>query len=120
MLTHTHCMCACVLNRFSHDQLCGTLWTVARQGPLSLGFSREEYWSGLLCLPLGGFPNPGIKSVSLVAPALQMDSLPLRHWGRPIYTLLYIKLVSTKDPLYSTGNSQYSVLASMGKESKKE
>ncbi|CAI9171400.1 unnamed protein product [Rangifer tarandus platyrhynchus] len=50
-----------------------TLWTVAHQFPLSMGFSRQEYWHGLLCLPPGDLPNPGIKPRS---PTLQADSLP--------------------------------------------
>ena len=49
-------------------QLCLTLWTVARQAPLSMGFSRQEHWSGLLCLPPGDPPNPGMEAGS---PALQ-------------------------------------------------
>ena len=47
-----------------------TLWTVTHQAPLSMGFSRPEYWSGLPCLPPGNLPNPGIKPVSLMCPAL--------------------------------------------------
>ena len=47
-----------------------TLWTVARQAPLSLGFSRQEYWSGLVCLPPGDLPTSRIKAVSLISPAL--------------------------------------------------
>ena len=39
---------ACILSRFSHVQLCETVWTVAHQSPLSMGFSRQEYWRGLL------------------------------------------------------------------------
>ena len=50
-----------------------TLWTVACQAPLSMGFPRQEYWSGLPFPPLGYLPNPGIKPVS---PVLQADSLP--------------------------------------------
>ena len=38
---------ACMLSRFSHVQLCATLWTIARQAPLSMGFSRQEYWGGV-------------------------------------------------------------------------
>ena len=57
-------MHACVLNCFAHVQLYATLWTVAHQAPLSMGFSRQEYWSGLL------FPPPGIKPESLMSPAL--------------------------------------------------
>ena len=41
-----------------------TPWTVARQAPLSMGFSRQEYWSGLLCLSPGDLPRPGIEPVS--------------------------------------------------------
>ena len=48
-------MCVCVL---SHTIV--TLWTVAQQAPLSLGFPRQEYWSGLPFPPLGDPPNPGI------------------------------------------------------------
>ena len=47
-----------------------TPWTVARQSPLSMGFSRQEYQSGLLCLPPGDLPVPGIKPLSLMSPAL--------------------------------------------------
>ena len=50
-----------------------TPWTVALQDPLSMGVSRQEYWSGLPFPPPGNFPNPGIKPRS---PALQVDSLP--------------------------------------------
>ena len=49
-----------------------TPWTVAPQAPLSMGFSRQEYWSGLPCPPPGDLPNPGIEPRS---PTLQADSL---------------------------------------------
>ena len=55
-----------------------TPWTVAHQAPLSMGFSRQEYWSGLPSPSPGHLPNPAIEPVS---PALQTDSLPLSHWG---------------------------------------
>ena len=54
----------CVLSHFSCIQLFVTLWTVACQTPLSMGFSRWEYWSGLPLPPPGDLPYPGIKSVS--------------------------------------------------------
>ena len=60
----------CVLSRFSHVQLCVTLWTVALQAALSMEFSRQEYWSGLPCRPPGDLSDPGIGPVSLVSPAL--------------------------------------------------
>ena len=44
--------------------------TVAHQAPLSIGFSRQEYWSGLPCPPPGDLPNPGIKPASLISPVL--------------------------------------------------
>ena len=50
-----------------------TPWTVARQASLSMGFSRQEYWSGLPFPSLGDLPNPGIEPES---PALQADFLP--------------------------------------------
>ena len=57
-------------SRFSHVWLFVTLWTVARQAPLSMGFSRQEHWSGLLCPPTGSFPDLGMKPASLTSPAL--------------------------------------------------
>ena len=74
---------ACVLSRFSCVWLFATLWTVARQAPLSMGFSRQEYWSGLPCPPPGDLPDPGIEPEFPVAPTLQVDSVPLNHWGSP-------------------------------------
>ena len=56
-----------------------TLWTVACQASPSVGFSRQDYWSGLPCPPLGALPNPEIESAVPVAPALHTDSLPLSH-----------------------------------------
>ena len=47
-----------------------TLWTAACQAPLSMGFSKQEYWSGLKCPHPGDLPNPGIKPTSLMSPAL--------------------------------------------------
>ena len=52
------------------------LWTVALEAPLSMGFPRQEYWNGLPFPPPGDLPNPGIKLMSPVSPALQADSLP--------------------------------------------
>ena len=46
------------------------LWTVALQPPLPMGFSRQEYWSGLPWLPAGDLPDPGIKPTSLMSPPL--------------------------------------------------
>ena len=72
VLTSPSCMLCvrCMLSRFSHVWLFATLWTAAHQAPLSTGFSRQEYWSGLLCPPPGDLPDPGIEPVSLMSPAL--------------------------------------------------
>ena len=51
-------------------QSCLTLGTVALQAPLSMGFSRQEYWSGLPCPPPGDLPHPGIEPESFMSPAL--------------------------------------------------
>ena len=67
----------------SHVQLFATLWTVAFQAPLSMGFSRQEYCSGLLCPPPGNLPDPGIEPTSPVSPALQADFLPTEPPGKP-------------------------------------
>ena len=66
-----------LLNSFGRVQLFLTPWTVALQAPLSMGFSRQEYWSGLPCPPPGDLPNPGIKPVSFMFPHWQAGSLPL-------------------------------------------
>ena len=66
----------------SRVQLFMTPWTVAHQAPLSMGVSRQEYWSGLPCSPPGDFPNSGIKPVSPVSPALQAYSLPTEPPGK--------------------------------------
>ena len=73
----------CAYNAFIHAksfccvQLCVTLWTVACQAPLSMGFSRQEYWSGFPCPPPGNLPDSGIEPASLTYPALAGGSLPL-------------------------------------------
>ena len=56
-------------------------WIVAHQAPLSMGFSRQEYWSQLPFSSPGDLPDPGIEPASPVAPTLQVESLPLSHLG---------------------------------------
>ena len=53
-----------MLSHFSRVQLFAILWTIACQAPLSMGFSRQEYWSGLPCPPPGHLPDPEIKPTS--------------------------------------------------------
>ena len=59
-----------MLSRFSPVWIFAALWIVACQALLSLGFSRQEYWSGLPCSPPGYLPNPGIETASLMISAL--------------------------------------------------
>ena len=76
------CVCTHVhIILFSHQVVSNifvSLWPVARQAPLSMGFLRQQYWSGLPFPSPGDLPDPGIKPESL---ALPMDSLPLNHQG---------------------------------------
>ena len=83
------CMCVCVCEVASVVSDSATIWTVAHQAPLSVGFSGQEYWSGLPFPPSGDLSDPGIKP-SL--PALQADSLPLSHQESPCIILITIAL----------------------------
>ena len=77
-----------MLSHFICVQLFVTIWTVAHPASLSMGFSRQEYCSGLSCPPSGDLPDPRIKPAS---PALQVDSLLLSYQGNPIYALPCVK-----------------------------
>ena len=67
----------CVLSHLSCVRLFATPWTVAGQAPLFMGFSRQEYWSGLPCPPPGDLPNQGIEPRFLCLLHWQAGSLPL-------------------------------------------
>ena len=90
--------CLCVLNHFSHVWLFMTLWTVAHQAPMSMEFSSQEHWSGLLCPPdlpdLQFNPCRGSQFDHLLHLLhWQADSLPLSHLGSPhiyIHTHIYV------------------------------
>ena len=77
----------CVLRPFSCIRLFATSWTIACQAPLSMGCCWQEYQSGMPCLPPGDLPHQDIEPVSPLSPALQADSLLLRHQGSPICLL---------------------------------
>ena len=79
LLILTEGMCMCVIRVW----LFATLWTVACQAPLSMGFPRQEYWSGLPFPSPGDLPHPGTETISLASPALQADSLPSEPPGKP-------------------------------------
>ena len=79
------------MKSLSRVRLFVTPWTVAYKAPLSMGFSRHEYWSGLPFPSPGDLPDPGIE---LGSPALQADALPSELPGKPpIICLVVIKPV---------------------------
>ena len=73
------CVWMCVL---SYARIFETSWTVAHQAPLSMGFPRPKYWTGLSFPPPGDLSDPGIKPMS---PALQVNSLPIEPPGSPFF-----------------------------------
>ena len=75
---HTHMLLVCVC-----AQSCLTPWTVAHQAPLSMEFSRQEYWNGLLFPSPGDLPRPGIKPMSPMSPALVGRSFTTVPPGKP-------------------------------------
>ena len=77
-----------MLSRFSHVWLFATPWAVTHQAPLSLGFSRQEHWRGLLFPSLGDLPDPGIKPTSPALPSLEANSLPTEPPGKPICAIV--------------------------------
>ena len=82
---------ACMLSHFNRVQLFATLWTIANQTPLSMGFSRQEHWSGLPCFLPGELPDSGMESHLLCLLYWQAGSLPLTlpGWTQCNYECLY-------------------------------
>ena len=72
-----------VLSPFSHVQFFVTLWNVDCHAPLSMGFSKQEYWSELPCSASGDLPDPGIKLWSLKSPALAGRFITTSAWEAP-------------------------------------
>ena len=86
-----------ILSCFSHDRLFATLWTVTHQSPVSMGFAKQGYWSGLPCPPPEDPFDPGIEHM---APALQVDSLPLSHWGSRTHIQCLVIACNGKESVY--------------------
>ena len=95
---HHRYLCVCVLSRFSLVLLFVTPWAATCYVSLYMGFSRQEYWTGLPCSLPGDLPDPGIKRMSL---ALQADSLPTEPRRKP-YRYLYA--LCCEDNLLNTFN----------------
>ena len=80
-------MWSCMLSHFIHVWLFATLWTVAPQAPLFMGFSRQECWSGWPCPPPGDLPDPGIEPESLMYPALARGLFTTgATWEAPVWS----------------------------------
>ena len=88
----------CIFGHFSRGQLFATPWTVVHQAPLSMGFPRQEYWSGLLYPPPEYLPDSGIKPASPAAPELQADSKPLSQQGSTSNLVLSLNRWENWDP----------------------
>ena len=90
--------CSC----FSHVRLFATLWTVDHQAPLSMGFSRQEYWNGLPCPPPGDLSHPGSN----------LHLLCLLHWqeGSFITTATWIQSLLCDKHINSTTTNMYPLL----------
>ena len=87
--------CMCMLSLFSHVQLFGTLWT------LSMGFFRQEYWSGFLSPPPGYLPDPRIAPVSLMSPALAGGFFTTSvTWEAHVYHPLIHRIVWVSAPWF--------------------
>ena len=82
----------CVLSHFSHVRLFATLWPLVLQAPLSVGFSRQEYWSGLPCPPPGALPtqglNPPLTSPTLAGKFFTTSAIGKAHIGRSHLVIL--------------------------------
>ena len=77
------CVCVCVCSVVQSCQLFATPWIVALQAPLSMGFSRQDYWSGLPSPPPGDFPSPGTEPVSPAVPVLSGRFSTTEPPGKP-------------------------------------
>ena len=80
------CMLSCV-------HLFEIPWTVAHQAPLSMGFSRQEYWSGLPFPPPGDLPNPGIKPEAPTSPALVGGFFTTEPTESPKYRVYFVSFL---------------------------
>ena len=107
------CLNMCVLSHFSPVRLRATLWTVALQAPLSMGFSRKEYWSGLPGPFPGDLPDPGIKPCSLTSPTLAGRFFTTRStWEAPLCLTIWYQSKCCWGALCYIGHVNISFLTS--------
>ena len=100
-------MRVCKLSHFSCVRLFATLWTVAHQAPLSMGFSRQEYLSGLPCPPPEDLPTQGSNPHLLHLQHWQEGSLPLAPPGKTMYICILFQILfhGSSDGKESTCNA---------------
>ena len=84
-----------MLNYLSCVQLFEILWTIAHQAPLSMELPRQEYWSGLSCLPPGNLSDPGIKPLSLVSSALAGGFFTTSYTWEDLSVNIYPNLITS-------------------------
>ena len=75
-----------ILSGFGHVRFFASLWTTVLQAPLSMGFFRQEYWSALQYPPPEDLPNPRIKPMCLMSPAVAGGFFTTCHLGSPLHT----------------------------------
>ena len=92
VLRKASCVCVCA-ELLSRVWLFATPWTVAHQSPLSRGFSKQDYWSGLPCPSPGDLPDSKIEPMSLKSPALASEFLATVPPGKPVKRLLFSRPV---------------------------
>ena len=96
---------------FSGIRLLVTPWTVAHQAPLSTGFSRQEYWSGLPCPPSRDLPDPGIELVILCLLLWQLGSLPLAPPGSPLTGIYRTRQLYFGILIYFSDSDYFSIIS---------
>ena len=104
-------MHGCMLSGFSRIRLFMTQWTVAHQAPLSMEFSRQQYWSGWLLPPSGDLPDPGIKPMAPMSLALACGffttSATWEALLMSIYLYAFLLVVYVYDMRYIFSFSRY-------------
>ena len=108
-IRHLHKQSVHMLSRFSRVKLFATLWTIACQAPLSMGFSRQEYWSGWPCPPPGDLPDPGIKPMSLTSSALAGEFLTTSATWEAQSSLSWVRSQNPRHTTGQEGASEHSI-----------
>ena len=93
-----------MLSRFGRVQLFVSLWATVHQVPLSMGFSMQEYWSGLPYPPPGDLPDPGIEPASLMSPVLAGECFTTSATWEAGNSLVHTYILSLLDLLPTPGS----------------